>query len=264
MKWWFSVFSMELRKILAYRSDFWVTFLGQTGIQLLIARALWEAIFQSQGVTEMKGYSLPMLTLYYLIVPVGSRILTGENIGFISREIYDGSFSRYLIYPLSPFQYKTITYLTYSFFYSIQLIVIYSIYHIVYAQTPVSPVDLLTGVTIFLCAAFAYLSLSMMVELIALWADNIWTLMVMLRFFTTFLGGGLVPLDFFPDWAQAILIWTPFPHLIGLPAKAIMGMATGPEIFWGMVTLIIWVLIFQFLIKTIWKHGQRHFTGVGI
>lgn len=264
MRWWGPVSAMELRKILAYRSDFWVTFIGQTLIQWLIANALWKAVFESLGVSEMNGYSLPMLTLYYLMVPIGMRILTGENIGFLSREIYDGTFSRYLIYPLSPFQYKTITYLTYSIFYSIQLIIIYTIYQLTYAHTSISMLNLISGVGLFLCAGLAYLSLSMMVELIALWADNIWTLMVMLRFFTTFFGGGLVPLNFFPQWTLEFLQWTPFPYLIGLPVRAIMGTANGGEILQGIVIMITWTMVFQLLVRLIWQRGQKHFTGVGI
>lgn len=267
MKWYRFVVAMELRKLLAYRSDFWITFLGQTLIQLLVARALWQMIFSTQGVSEMQGFTLEMMTLYYLIVPIGTKILSGENIGFLAREIYEGTFTRYLLYPLSVFQYKTTTYLTYSFFYCIQLIIIYSIFRVFIANAPFFVPDLgnlILGVGLFLMAAMAYGMMAMMLELVSLWADNIWTLAIMLKFFTSFFGGGLIPLNFLPTWAQNILAWTPFPYLISLPARTIMGLTSAEEIFRGSLILLVWILVFIGGVKFVWKVGQHKYSGVGI
>jgi ABC-2 type transport system permease protein len=266
MKWFRFVISMEFRKILAYRSDFWVTFLGQTLVQLLVARALWQSIFQSQNVTEMNGYTLQTMTLYYLIVPLGIKILSGENIGFIAREIYDGSFSRYLIYPLSVFSYKSCTFLTHSFFYALQLILIVLIFcGFFYPEFLTAHFfgSLVIGTFLFLLGAVAYLMMALFIELLALWADNIWSLMVMFRFFTSFLGGGFIPLSFFPLWARDFLQLTPFPYLISLPLKTIMGQNTPIEILTGMVVLVVWILFFKLAVKVLWAKGQLRYSGVG-
>lgn len=266
MNWWRFVVAAEIRKILAFRSDFWITFIGQTMIQLLIARALWQSIFESSGSETMEGFTLPMMTIYYLIVPIGNRMLTGENIGFLSREIYEGSFNKYLIYPISFFQYKTLTYLTYSCFYGMQLVVIYLLYH--FFQPSGITFELLqnlcSGVSLFLLASFTYGMLAMSIELLALWADNIWSLMVMLRFFASFFGGSFVPLNFFPLWAQEALIYTPFPYLISLPIKTTMGIASIHEIGMGILMLIFWALVFMGIAKLMWSKGQLKYTGVGI
>ena len=267
MRWWRHVVAMELRKILAYRSDFWITFLGQTLIQLLVARALWQTVFATQGVTEMQGFTLEMMNLYYLIVPIGMRILSGENIGFVAREIYEGTFTRYLLYPLSVFQYKTLTYLTYSLFYIFQLLILYTLYRGFIAEAPFLLSDftnLLMGVGLFVLAAMAYAMMAMMIEMLALWADNIWSLVVMLRFFTAFFGGGFIPLTFLPEWTQNLLTWTPFPYLVSLPARTIMGLTTFEEVAKGSIILMLWILVFMEGVKFIWRRGQNKYTGVGI
>jgi ABC-2 type transport system permease protein len=263
-RWWRFVVSMELRKILAYRSDFWVTFLGQTLVQLLIARALWQSIFEAQGTTEMEGYTLGMMTLYYLIVPIGTRMLTGENIGFISREIYDGSFSKYLIYPISVFQYKTLTYLTHSCFYGLQLLLIYSVFHLFVSDAPFHLVNLLTGVFIFLIGSLAYVMMASCIELLALWADNIWSLMVMLRFFTSFFGGGFIPLTFFPEMAQWLLQFTPFPYFVSLPVRTILGLTSTTEVLQGSLILLGWGIFFRLMVGMIWSRGEKSYSGVGM
>ena len=265
MKWWPHVVAMELRKILAYRSDFWVTFVGQVVITLLIARALWGAIFEASGKNVMEGFTLPMMTLYFLIVPIGNKMIMGENLGFISREIYDGSFTRYLIYPISFFQYKTLTYLTHSVFFGVQLLLVYTIYQLWSGTfTALNIQNLLLGFCLYLCASLVYALMSMMVELISLWADNIWSLMVMLRFIAYFLGGSFVPVDFFPASFQEIIHLTPFPYLISLPAKTVMGLTTSQDILTGLAFMGFWAGAFASGAYLLWKQGEKKYTGVGI
>ena len=264
MKGLLSVVSMEFRKILAYRSDFWVTFLGQTIIQLIVARSLWQNIFETNNVTSMQGFDLNKITLYYLLVPIGLRILAGQNIGFLSREIYEGTFTRYLIYPVNVFVYKSTTFLTHSLFYCFQLFFIYLIYQLIFGHSNFHPEYLFLGVVMFFIASVCYMAMSMIMELIALWADNVWTLMVMLKFFVTFFGGGIIPMDFFPVWAQKVLSFTPFPYLISLPVKTLMGLVTINEALMGSGILVFWSVFFFVILQLMWQRGQKTYTGVGI
>jgi ABC-type uncharacterized transport system permease subunit len=83
--------------MITYRADFWVNFFGQTLFSLTIAYFLWKSIFTSSNVTQMNGYNIEGMIFYYLIVPLIFRIQQGQGIGFISREIYDGSLNKYLL-----------------------------------------------------------------------------------------------------------------------------------------------------------------------
>ncbi len=265
MRWWPYLVASEIRKILAFRSDFWITFLGQALIQILIARALWQTIFESTAKQVMKGFTLESMTLYYVIVPLGSRMLTGENMGFLSREIYEGTFTRYLIYPISFFHYKTITYLTYSAFYGLQLGLIFILYQAFHGGISFQVIlNLLNGIFFFMMASFVYANLSMLIELLSIWADNIWSLMVMVRFLVFFLGGAYVPLDFFPGIMNQILQFTPFPYVVGLPVMVTMGLTSMKDQIIGCGVLLLWAIIFGILSRFIWKKGQYQYAGVGI
>jgi ABC-2 type transport system permease protein len=265
MKWWPHLIASEIRKILAFRSDFWITFLGQALIQVLIARALWQTIFESTGQKVMEGFTLETMTLYYVIVPLGSRMLTGENMGFLSREIYEGTFTRYLIYPISFFHYKTLTYLTYSAFYGIQLALIFILFQSYSGNLGTQEfLNLLNGLFFFMMASFVYAHLSILIELLAIWADNIWSLMVMVRFLVFFLGGAYVPLSFFPDLMNTVLKFTPFPYVVSLPVMTTMGLTSIQEQLIGFAVLLAWALIFGFLSRLVWKKGQYLYAGVGI
>lgn len=265
MRWWPHLVASEIRKILAFRSDFWITFLGQALIQLLIARALWQSIFESTGQKVMKGFTLDSMTLYYLIVPLGSRMITGENMGFLSREIYEGTFTRYLIYPISFFHYKIITYLTYSAFYGLQLSLIFILFQTYHGNLSLEVFyNLLNGLFFFMVASLAYAHLSIFIELLAIWADNIWSLMVMVRFLVFFLGGAYMPLGFFPTGLNEVLKFTPFPSIIGLPVMTMMGQTTGKEQLLALGVLLLWAFLFGLFSRLLWKKGQYQYAGVGI
>lgn len=266
MNWWRFVVAAEFRKILAFRADFWITFVGQTLVQLFIARALWQNVFEANNTEVMEGFTLPLMTLYYLIVPVSNRMLIGENMGFIAREIYDGTFSRYLIYPISFFNYKLLTYLTYSAFYGIQLFLIFILYHFYQVGGIGSQelMNLLIGFILIMVASLTYCTLTMCVELVALWAENVWALQVIVKTIGFFLGGGMVPIAFFPDSLEAALSYTPFPYMISLPARTIMGLATSQEALTGLGHLLFWSFVFRMLAGYIWDRGQHKYTGVGI
>lgn len=266
MNWGPEVVSLQLRKIFAYRSDFWINFLAQALVQLFVARALWLSVFAVQGTSELEGFTLPMLTLYYLLSPIGFRILQGEGAGFLSKEIYEGTFTRYLLYPLSFFSYKSLTYLTQSAFYCVQMILIYGLYQMIFGVgfTVSSVGNLFLGVSLFFASAMVYLTLSFLVELLALWADNVWALTVTLRFVVNFFGGGVIPLAFFPVYAQKILHYTPFPHIMSLPIRTIMGMNSSAEIIEGSLLLLFWGIVLGSLARGLWGLGEKKYTGVGI
>lgn len=213
----------------------------------------------------MEGYTIGTMTLYYLIVPIGSKMLTGENMGFLSREIYEGTFNRYLLYPLSFFHYKTITFLTYSAFYGLQLALAFIGYQLLFNQFTLNEfIHLSYGLFFFMIASFTYCNLSLFIELISIWADNIWSLMVMARFLCFFFGGAYIPLSFFPSSLQAVIHFTPFPYLISLPINAMMGKLHPQEMITGFFILLSWSFIFSWLSRRLWDKGQYTYSGVGI
>jgi len=256
--WIGSLISLEIRKILAYRSDFWISFVGQVLIQFLIAKSFWTAIFESKGVQEINGFSLELMTSYYLIMPIANKVLTGENIGFLSREIYDGTFSRYLILPLNFFKYKFTTYLTHSCFFILQLLIV-----LIVSRTQLQFDALFFGLLTLFFGAITYFFMSITIELISLWADNIWSLMVMLRFLATFLGGSLIPLELYPSFIMNICLFTPFPYILSAPVRLIMGLDSTDVMLkvWGI--LFIWSASFFLISLLVWKKGQYRFQGVG-
>jgi ABC-2 type transport system permease protein len=261
------IVSTELRKILAYRSDFWINFIGQMLIQLFIARALWTAVFEANGVQEMKGMTLSNLTLYYLLAPLTMKVLLGENIGFIAREIYDGGLNRFLVWPISALGFKATTYMTYSLFFLTQMILLYLIGRFYLDPTPfiVDEVYRLAVAVVFIITgSFVYFCLMCLCEMVAFWADNTWTLGVMLRFVISFLGGAFLPLNFFPETVQSILNLLPFSSMVSAPVNIILGKMSYSDAVIAYLILLLWLPLIFWASRVLWRKGCLQYTGVGM
>lgn len=262
-----NIFLIELRKIITYRSDFWVNFVGRTFFSISLAYYLWTSIFDSLNVQTLGGYTIKSMIIYYLLAPLIFRIQQGSDIGTMSKDIYEGSLNKYLLYPLSFFSFKITTYMTHSFFYFLQLICIVLIYQVLFYDPTIFDLTLYKIVlfipALALCS-LCYFLLTSIVELISFWADNIWSLNVIIRFVVAFFGGVFIPLSFFPENFTQILMITPFPHLINFPMKLLLSTLPIESYFESVFILIAWSACFGLVSFFLWKKGKYQYTGVGI
>lgn len=267
MRWPLKVFAMELRRILAYRSDFWINFVGQTFFSIIIAYFLWKSIFDVTGKQELNGFTMDKMIIYYLLAPLVFRIQQGETIGAISREIYEGSLNKFLLYPVNFFLFKIVTHFAASSFYLIQIFLIILAQQIFFPSAQGLSITLATP--FYFCAAMlvtgiVYFFLNSLAELIAFWAEYIWSLGVILRFAVSFLGGALIPLAFFPTWALETLKYTPFPYMISFPLDILFGNVTLETFAQNVFILLSWGLLFLGLSQWLWHVGKKKYSGVGI
>ena len=112
-------------------------------------------------------------------------------------------------------------------------------------------------------AGALYFLLCACLEMVAFWQDAVWNLLIMLRMISSFLGGLMVPLAFFPQWGQEAVGWTPFPLIFGFPIRCFLGQVGWQE--WARSTglLFSWIVAFGALASWIWSRAPS-VSGVGI
>lgn len=247
--------------------DFWIDFLGSASVNVATGYFFWKAVFDSRDVTEMQGYTLSAITFYYLLVSLVGHIVRLGDQGTISPEIYDGTLTRYLLYPVPFFQFKYVSFVAVSVVAVLQLVLGVGVYAIIFGSLDslgLTPLTLILGVAFALAASYLAFSITAMIEYVAFWADNVWSLVVLFKMTSRLLAGALVPIVFFPDWARGVLQWLPFPYLIAFPIETMLG-RTGP-IQWVQAILVMaaWSGVFTWVSARIWKRGLLEYSGVGI
>lgn len=265
--WALQVLSMELRKAFSYRVDFWLTFLSRVFIIIGVAYFLWTSIYALDGRTEIGGFTLSAMLAFFTILPITERIVLGEDLENIAAEIYEGSLTKYLIYPVPYFRQKYLFLLARSMVSAVQYFLIYAIAMWAFRDETsihLSFVNACIGLVFSLFAGVTYFSFKACIEQIAFWADNVWSLSVMLRFTVSFLGGGLVPLELFPENLRNTIEYTPFPYLLSMPIQLALGRVEFAEAIQGSGILLAWTLLAMGLVKVIWRRGLKQYSGVGL
>jgi ABC-2 type transport system permease protein len=256
---------IELKKMFSYRADFWISFIGNVLTQFGVAYFLWKAIFAARGVAEMEGYTFGGLMLYYLLVPLVGRVVFGQEMGFMSGEIYDGGLTRYLLYPVSYFRVKYSANLAQITLYLVQMLLTVAVFLAFFRQ----PFSLgwrgfLMALPVFLLAGLMHFSITACLEMTAFWADNVWSILVFNRMITGLLGGGLIPLAFFPARLRAVIEYLPFSRLLSFPIRCLLGQVGVAEWAKGLGLTAVWGLIFAGIASVVWRKGLRGYSGVGI
>ncbi|MEL7059182.1 MAG: ABC-2 family transporter protein [Acidobacteriota bacterium] len=263
-----TVASLQARKLMSYRVDFWVGALATFGTEMAIAYFLWQAIFSTTDATQIGGFGFRGMIAYYLIVILVSKLVFGRLRDLtISQEIYEGTLNKYLMYPSPYGTFKYAEHLGNALPAIIQAAVLGFLAWWVLPlpeELGITVASALRAVASLLMANLLLFLLRFPVQALAFWVDNVWSLNVMLRFVLEFFGGLLLPLSLFPGPLRELLDWTPMPYLFYQPTMVLLGEVDTLAWARGLAIAGLWVLITALVSREIWRRGRRVYAGVGI
>lgn len=267
MKWRFHLFTLEIRKTLSYRADFWIQFLASIGIHVVVSYFLFKAIFDANNLTELGGYRLDTLLIYYFLVPFIIRMTHSQEDYGVSKEIYDGSFNKYLIYPVDVVTYKFMSHIGYACVGFIQLLIGLTIlfgFSLVPADIHITWQSFLMFIPLTLLGSYVLFIMMFCLELVAFWADTVWSLVVMLRLVMQLFGGQMIPIEMFPEPLRTATYYMPFQFSMSAPARCLMGKVDWPEYAQLLTLGTFWAAFSTLVAYLILRRGLKSYTGVGI
>jgi ABC-2 type transport system permease protein len=262
------VVSLEARNRMSYRAEFWLNALVGFFVELAVVYFLWQAMFDESGSDAIGGYTLTGMVTYYLaVILLGKLVRTQRFEGGVSADIYEGGLNRYLVFPAGYFPFKYAQHLgglvpavfQFSLFAALVVGVLDIPAHL--RPTLASATMALTAVAL---ANLLYYLLDYAIQLVAFWADNVWSLDVAKWFLASLLGGFMVPLSVFPEWVVPYLELLPFRFLFDFPARVLLGQIGPAEWAQGLGLALAWCGVFALIGKAVWRRGVRQYAGVGI
>ncbi len=264
----FHLMNLETKKLMSYRVDFWLTMLVNLVVNLLVLWTLWTAIFNESGKEVIGGWDLDGILAYGVLVFLTGRIVRGGDLQMaVSNDIYEGALSRYLLYPRQYTVTKYAQQLGNVFPDLLQSLMMgcAAIPLLVNSSTAsVTPLSIAMTLPAILVAHLLFFLLGLIPQYIAFWADNVWSLSVLLRFVTMLLGGATLPISLFPDQVQEVLHWLPFVYLFEFPTMVALGKVGMSEYLQGIGSCLLWCVLVGAASIPVWKRGDLRYTGVGI
>ncbi|MFQ5401610.1 MAG: ABC transporter permease [Anaerolineae bacterium] len=208
---------------------------------------LWTAVYQTQGVTDIAGLTLAN-TIWYFLVAEMMELGKPRHDVRISEEVKDGSVAYTLVRPYN--------YLAYHFFNGfgegvIRMGLVFLLgapVALYYAGLPTIQMRHLPAVLlIILLAVILDFLIFSIIGLLAFVVEDVFSFRIIYQKLVFILGGLMLPVDFLPEWLQAIARVLPFQLTTYAPAKLFVAFTT--EQFADLLLRqIIWIGIVGFIL----------------
>jgi ABC-2 type transport system permease protein len=262
------VVGLEARKRMAYRADFWIQSFGVFLAEVGLVWFLWQALFREAGTPVVAGWDLDSTVLYYVAVILVAKLVRGNDLDgdSVSNDVYEGSLSRYLLYPAPYVGLKYAQKLGALWPALVQFVLFGAVFPFFLAGGAFRPTLASVGMGLgsILVGNLLYFLMTWPLHGIAFWADNVWSLIVALRLSSGLLGGTMLPLSVFPDWSQPWLAALPFRHCFAEPVLALLG-RTSPQAWLATTAIgLLWCAVFAAAGWAVFARGRYRYTGVGI
>lgn len=263
-----STFGIEARRLMSYRADFWINAGVGFVVHVGVAYFLWTAVFAATGAREVGGFTLEAMLLYNVLAVLFAKLVRGQEfLSDVSQDIYEGGLSRYLVYPTSYALFRYAQHLGNLVPALAQLVLFGALYPILFPLPP--GLEIGAGAIARTAAALAvgnalHYLLMLPVQMVAFWAENVWSLVVMMRMVATLAGGYLLPITLFPDWAESAARWLPFPYLYYFPVATMTGQVGAAEWARGVLVALGWCGVLALVSAAVWRRGRLAYSGVGM
>lgn len=262
MKQYAVIISTTIKQLFTYRLSF-LLWRFRTILNLIFVYFLWTNIITYK--TPFASYDHRTIVLYIMVINILSSIVLGTRTTDVISEILSGDISNILLKPISYFKYligRELGDKLLNFIFSIIEVFLL----IIILKPPISiQINLLTSIT-FVIAVILGASLSFLISLclsfIAFWSNDTWAPRFIYYILISLIAGTVFPLDILPAAFYNILLLTPLPYLIFLPA-AIFIHGFSIKYIYLIAGALIWFVVFLLLTKRIWHQGIKNYSAYG-
>ncbi len=259
---YWQLFRVTLDQYFVYRLNF-ILWRLRVVLNLLLIYFLWSSLFLQSK--QLFGYSQSTMLSYVLLISILSDIVFSSKIHEVGVEIMMGDIINKLLKPLSFFKYVITREIADKAINVACCILEIAVLFLLLQPKVAAPqhagamVIALLFLGIGICMSFF---LSFCVSMIAFWSNEIWAPRFIYFMMVFMLAGNYFPLDILPDTLYNILLYTPFPYFIFMPAHIFLRGYTSMSFFHAGIALL-WTVIFYFLAMYLWKRGMKEFSFYG-
>jgi ABC-2 type transport system permease protein len=248
--------------MLEYRAEVALWALG--GVLPFIMLALWrQAGLGAAGIGAGTGLEAGQLTRYFLAVFVVRQFTIVWLIYSFEEDALQGRLSPYLLQPLQPLWRYVAAHLAEQVTRLPFVIVILAVFFLLDPAAfwiPSPAAALLTLLVTPLAFALRFL-LQTAITMLCFWSERASALERLLFIPYLYLSGLVAPLEVFPEGVRRLALWTPFPHMIAVPAQLLAGLPV--DLGFSLRVMALWGALLLPLTMLLWRAGLRRYSAMG-
>jgi ABC-type uncharacterized transport system permease subunit len=237
------------------------TSIGSLAVRVYLLRVVWVALYAHNAAPD--GVLLHQIITYSAVALLMGLILDIDQTSLLHDKLHDGSivvdFMKPISVPLYLFADGTGEVLFHAALIVPSLAIALLLVHIDVpsaATFGAFALSFLLGYLVGFCLNFT-------LNCIAFWTLEISAVQLMLTWVTDLLGGGIVPLLFFPAGIQQAIVALPFASMYSTPLLIYIGKITPDHYLQAMGLQVVWIVVLAIVATIIWRAGARRVVVQG-
>ncbi len=255
--------SKSFQKQLAYKFEYFVGILNGL-LFIFIFTSLWRNIYTTSDVAANSAFDLEGITAYAIFAMLVRISMTMDDASTIIK-VRTGEISLDMIKPMNYFFMLLAESAGQSLFHCFTrvipiLVICMLIFDISF------PKDINTYLLFISAWALGYMILFMVnfiVALIAFWTLETFSFLLMKYGLFTIFTGGIVPIDFFPEWIKPIIAFIPFQYMIYVPTALFTGHISGMDAVNLLVIQVAWIVGLGLGCVKMWSSSKHRLVVQG-
>ena len=230
----------------------------------IVYLSVWVTVANSQG--SVKGLTANDFITYYLTLLVVDQLTSEIIIHIMAYKIHDGTLSGDLLRPVHPIltgafvnnlAFKVLNLMA---FIPIWLM-LFVLFRPDYSNVTVGSVLLaVPGILMGFWLSFLFGSI---VTCMAFWTTRVYSVTQFFYLVIILLSGQFVPLQLMPPAIQTIASALPFQMARYVPVEIILNRMPMETVLRNYAVGLLWLVVFHFLFRWVWKEGIKRFSAVG-
>jgi ABC-2 type transport system permease protein len=245
-----------LQRAIAYRGATLLNLLAGL-IWVTLVYYLWKTVFSARG--TLQGFSWNEMRTYIVIAYAVNSLLSFQSLMHMMSTIRTGDVASELLRPVD-FLGSQLSQAIGSaciegvLSSSIALLISFLFLDIMPPHTPLALCFFMLSVCIGFLIKFL---LGYLMAILCFYTLNslglIWAQTAVINLFS----GALIPLAFFPNWLQQIILATPFQGIVYMPVALYLGKMQGVAVWQALGIQLIWVVILWIIARLFWQISIR-------
>ena len=257
-----SVFIIGLHKILTYRLKLvaWVL----SGVtEPLIWAVLWFAAAGDGSI----GLNRIQIFTYYAFIALVSRLTWSWTFDDVRDEIFEGRYSKYLLWPSGLIGYRFGLDLSNKVLTLVALLPFWIVF-VMWGNSrgllDLSWINVPLALFALIIAIVLRFFMDMVLGHAALWLGKTDGLSIAYHAASRILGGIAVPLVFLPDIARDFAFLMPFRYVYSFPVEVLIGITEGQAVTSGMMIGLFWMIGAMVSLVFLFRFGLKRYESIGI
>ncbi|XEC93611.1 ABC transporter permease [Paenibacillus tarimensis] len=257
---------LNLKIMFQYRKSFLISALIHP-MELVVGAIIFTSVYAYGNFESIHGYSLSQIVWYIGGMQIVGTIIWNFAAGRMSNHILDGTLSIYLLKPASIFKFElanAIALRTVGILF--EFIPILIIQTVIFFPSFMTAASTLKFVLCAVLSFFLFFLLNFIIGMAAFFIKNNGSIIAFRTIMTSFVGGTIIPLEFFPGWLQRLSEFLPFRYLYYEPLQFFLNREAAQSMaYFGHVIAmqLLWITLFFLTIKLSWPHVIKRYCAVG-